>query len=177
MRRLESGEELADISVRTLASDCDVDRQTFYYHFKNLHTLAEYAYERKVEELLNVINPEVHNGANWKERARVTLSAIEQSGALRDNIRPLVNEGLLWVAIARRIERNLHSELGEQLSKYDLDEDERGVRIKNLSCAIASLYIAWVRGELEGSLEDTLDAVERMRCDFLAGIDSRHAKI
>ena len=176
INRLNAGEEFADISVRMLANDCNVDRQTFYYHFKNINALAEYAYEREINRVLDLEKLSEIDKTEWKARARTVLASIEQSDAMRCTASPLIDEGLLWANITRRIERRLHEELDEQLSAYSIDEKARDASLRNLSLAISSIYIAWIRRETDESLDDMLDAVERMRNDFLAGIAKRHPR-
>lgn len=175
IKRLQNGEQLAEIPVRTLAEDCGVDRQTFYYHFKNITELAEYAYEREIDELLDSCLDEEAEQKPWKERARIALTALENNGRLLNSAGAFFGNGCLWANVARRVEASLLAELGSKLDGYDIDDKARASSIKRLSIAITSIYIAWTSHYLECTLEEALDSIEIIRDDYLAGIQARCA--
>ena len=175
MDRMRAGENYANISIRMLAKDCDVDRQTFYYHFKNMQALVEYAYEREVEDVLSMDEVKANEGADWKTRAHAFFNAVGQSSEFKEGIAPLINLGLLWTSIARRVEMGLHKDYDEKLSAYDMDEDERDSSLKCLSFAIASIYVAWTRREIEGTVDDVINSIDRIRNDYIEGTARRYA--
>ena len=175
IRRIKNGEQLAEIPVRSLAADCDVDRQTFYYHFKNINELAEYAFDCEVGNILDsCLNEETRQKA-WKERARIALSALEDNASLIDNSGALLRSELLWKNVAHRVEASLSTELASKLDEYNIDNETRASSIRRLSLAITSIYIAWTSHYLECSLEEAIDSIETIRSDYLAGIAARFA--
>ncbi len=174
MERMRAGEEYADISIRMLAEDCGVDRQTFYYHFKNMQSLAEYAYEREVEIVLNMDEVKANENADWRTRTRSFINAIGQTSEFKYCIEPLINLGLLWTSIAHRVELNLHRDFDEKLDAYNIDETERNFSLQCLSFAIASIYVAWTRHQIEGTVDDVVNAIEHMRNDYLGGVARRY---
>ena len=175
IKRLQNGEQLAEIPVRNLAADCDVDRQTFYYHFKNMTELAEYAYDREIEELLDWCLDEGAKQKGWKDRARVALRALEGKLALLSCAGSFIGNDLLWKNVEHRVGASLLIDLGSKLDEYGLDEEAKARSIKKLSIAITSIYIAWTCRYLECSLDEALDSIEIIRNDYLAGLAVRFA--
>jgi AcrR family transcriptional regulator len=50
------------ITVTEISQACHINRQSFYYHFKDVYYLAEYMYKTDVSQMLKEIGP-----ANWEE--------------------------------------------------------------------------------------------------------------
>ncbi len=175
IKRLQNGEQLAEIPVRNLAADCDVDRQTFYYHFKNMNELAEYAYDREIEELLESCLDEGAKQKDWKDRARIALGALQDRLALLNNAGSLIGNDLLWKNIEHRVGASLLDDLGSTLDEYGFNEEAKASSIKKLSIAITSIYIAWTSHHLECTLEEALDSIETIRDDYIAGLAARYA--
>ncbi len=69
----------------------------------------------------------------------------------------------------------LHKDYDEKLSAYDMDEDERDSSLKCLSFAIASIYVAWTRREIEGTVDDVINSIDRIRNDYIEGTARRYA--
>lgn len=176
IKRVQNGESVADIPVRNLAEDCGVDRQTFYYHFKNMSELAEYAYDCEIEKHIDSCLDEGTRQKTWKDRARVVIPAIEGNALLVNSTGPFVNCEILWKNIAHRVEANLLHEFGPELDAYDIDDEAKAASIKQLSIAITSIYISWASHFLECTLEEMLDSAETIRSDYQAGLDARFSR-
>ena len=44
LKKLLSKKELSKITISNITNDCGVNRQTFYYHFKDVYDLLEWIY-------------------------------------------------------------------------------------------------------------------------------------
>ncbi|MBU5459805.1 TetR/AcrR family transcriptional regulator C-terminal domain-containing protein [Anaerostipes sp. MSJ-23] len=52
------------ITVKDIAEKCDINRQTFYYHFADIYELMEWTINYNLEKY---ISEKDFNGLNWKE--------------------------------------------------------------------------------------------------------------
>ena len=50
LKRLLSKKELSKITITNIAEECGVNRQTFYYHFKDIYDLLEWIFTNEVIE-------------------------------------------------------------------------------------------------------------------------------
>ena len=48
LKKLLSKKELSKITISNITNDCGVNRQTFYYHFKDVYDLLEWIYLNEV---------------------------------------------------------------------------------------------------------------------------------
>lgn len=53
LKKLLRDKNLDKITISDIAEDCGVNRQTFYYHFKDLYDLLEWIYAVEAEKALN----------------------------------------------------------------------------------------------------------------------------
>lgn len=54
---------LDKITISDLTNECGVNRQTFYYHFKDIYDLIEWMYVKKAKQVFN----ESHSINSWKD--------------------------------------------------------------------------------------------------------------
>lgn len=66
------------VTVSLLTKECDISRQTFYYHFDDLNDVLDFALKNRVDELHKRCLAE----ATPKGSIRVTVSAIAESTPL-----------------------------------------------------------------------------------------------
>ena len=56
LKKLLSKKELSKITISNITEECGVNRQTFYYHFKDIYDLLEWIFTNEViEEIDNEI--------------------------------------------------------------------------------------------------------------------------
>jgi len=53
LKKLLSRKTLDNITVKDIAEDCEVQRQTFYYHFQDIYALIEWIYLNEVTKAIN----------------------------------------------------------------------------------------------------------------------------
>jgi len=52
-KKLLSKKPLNKISIKDIAKDCQLTRQTFYYHFQDIYELLDWTYKNEIGHLLN----------------------------------------------------------------------------------------------------------------------------
>lgn len=63
LKKLLSKKELSKITISNITDDCGVNRQTFYYHFKDVYDLLEWIYLNEVIQSMD--GKDTYN--NWQE--------------------------------------------------------------------------------------------------------------
>lgn len=66
---------LDDITVKEIVEDCEVNRQTFYYHFRDIYDLLHWFLEHETAEALQ-------DAANWQEALMAAFHYIQNNHAL-----------------------------------------------------------------------------------------------
>ncbi len=63
LKKLLSKKELSKITISNITDDCGVNRQTFYYHFKDVYDLLEWIYLNEVIQSMD--GKDTYN--NWQQ--------------------------------------------------------------------------------------------------------------
>ena len=66
---------LEKITVTSIVDQCEVNRQTFYYHFEDINDLAKYLYKRDLQKVIS----ENRNYNNWRDGCLATMKYIEEN--------------------------------------------------------------------------------------------------
>ena len=53
LKKLLAHKTLDNITVKDIANDCEVQRQTFYYHFQDIYALIEWIYLSEIKKAIN----------------------------------------------------------------------------------------------------------------------------
>lgn len=75
LRRLLQKKFLDDITVKEIVEDCEVNRQTFYYHFQDIYDLLHWFLEHETEEA-------IQGCASWQEALMAAFHYIQDNHAI-----------------------------------------------------------------------------------------------
>ena len=62
LKKLLSRKELSKITIANITDECGVNRQTFYYHFKDIYDLLEWIYKNEVIDEID------NKDEDWQQR-------------------------------------------------------------------------------------------------------------
>ena len=62
LKKLLSKKELSKITISNITDECGVNRQTFYYHFKDIYDLLEWVYKNEVIDEID------NKDEDWQQR-------------------------------------------------------------------------------------------------------------
>jgi AcrR family transcriptional regulator len=90
------------ITIQKIASECGVNRQTFYYHFDNIYDLMSKAFEYELIHECRMFDEDTWEGVmkrflKWMKTNRVIMKNIItniESRYLRQAIYPLISQSL-----------------------------------------------------------------------------------
>ena len=72
LKRLLEKKSFSKITISELASECGLNRKTFYYHFEDIYGLLEWHLE---QEINSIINPSITFSAPNAETATLILTS------------------------------------------------------------------------------------------------------
>ncbi len=66
LKKILSKKEFNKVTINDIVDDCGVNRQTFYYHFKDIYDLLEWIYTNEVIEKIKNIESD-SPAENWQQ--------------------------------------------------------------------------------------------------------------
>ena len=74
LRNLMKKKPVDKIKIREIVEDCDLNRQTFYYHFQDMYALIEWMYRYDGQQIIG----ETFDGQNVLKTTRAFLEYVEE---------------------------------------------------------------------------------------------------
>ena len=161
------------ISIKTITDACGLNRQTFYYHFRDIYDLVKWMYVHEIQEAMN----ESYNEDSWEETLRSVLYAFDKE-----------HEAHLAIYNSRNYYPNLRTEIMDSLTKrfepvFDNYVDELGFDVEYREFLLrmyALVIFEFIERRARGNAFSTIDGfVENwfrtIRMQFEGERIARHA--
>ena len=173
LKLLLDGKTLSSVRVKELTDACGLDRQTFYYHFKNMSEAAQYIYERELRVMFEDEGISSLEELNWKTRIGRMLMLIDEKPHLHDILVPVLGDSALRKKIYSLIYAELEKELLPHLLETGMDSATCEDRASYLTYMLESVLMAWLNREVELDVPIVLDRIDEMMRDYVAGVRQR----
>ncbi len=173
---LSNEHPLAKIRVKQITDACGVDRQTFYYYFKNISDLVQYTYELEVARMLAASSVEDMLQLDWKTRIYSALKLIQDNPGMRKMITPSLSDHTLRHELRQVVLNELELNMKSHLLEAGLGDDEAQERIMYLSYMLESVLMSWLSEDIDTDPMEILVRIEEMLIDYTNGVHARLVK-
>ena len=131
---------LSKISVKEIADCANVNRQTFYYHFKDIYDLLGYSMQREAEFLL-----ERAENASWDEILLEIAEFLEDRRAMCLRAIEAAREDTIRKFVYSLIQSYLRVVLDEASAGMNIDEQYKDFLTSFLVVSVAGNYVEWIK--------------------------------
>lgn len=140
LKKFMASENLDAISVVSLTNYCNVNRQTFYYHFRNIYDLLTWVFLN--EQIEKPTNDELEEGLliilqYIKVNEALILNTL--ASAAKDLVREFIFNYLYNVSLAYINKKDVNNKI---------DDSECKILARVYGAGLASSVIAWVEDDL-----------------------------
>lgn len=165
LKRLMNSRDFDKITVTDIVRDCCVNRQTFYYHFRDIYDLLEWIY---LDEVIFKIERDT-NYSNWQD------NFLYLFGYMQDNKRFVMNT---YKSVDRSIILNfifknynvIFIKIVDDLSREYQVRDEDKTFIANFyKYGFTGVIEEWVINGMRYDPEVLLEKLEKMLCGSFVG--------
>ncbi len=160
LKKLLQKKSLDDITVKEIVEDCQVNRQTFYYHFQDIFDLLRFFLEHETNEALQ-------GSTSLREALlRAFCYARDNHTAVYRVFRSSGRDHLdcQFYSLARTITYAAISECSQDL---DLTDRDRNFLADFYMYALAGLMIGWMAHDMREEPEELAEQIDRlMRGEF-----------
>lgn len=135
---------LTRVTVSDLVRICDINRNTFYYHFQDIYALLEWSVQREMEGLVCAVDPV----NNTEEAIRYILAYLKKNKGLLDSTYSSLGYDLLQQYVFGEVEKIVKGIVEKTVQRDGamLDDEFTGFLAVFYTQAISGMLIAWVRG-------------------------------
>lgn len=146
---------LDKITVNEIAEKCEMNRQTFYYHFHDIFELVEWICEEDAEHALK----EKRSYDNWQEGFYALFELIRKDKAFVSNIYRHVPREYLYGYLHRVTYQLLYEVLEEKAQGMVLREEDKAFIANFYKYGFVGLVIEWIE---DGMREDPKVIINRL---------------
>ena len=165
LKRLLQKKFLDDITVKEIVEDCEVNRQTFYYHFQDIYDLLHWFLEHETAEALQPCT-------SWQEALMAAFRYIQNNHALVYHIYRSSGREHLDCQLFT-LSRTLVVKLLENASsRLDLSEQDQEFLVDFYMYALAGTMLGW----LAEDMKEESDKLAARICFLLEGEFQRVAE-
>ena len=150
---------MAKITVKDIVERCGVNRNTFYYHFRDIPDVVEFILKKKWDEILEAP----------QEKTSILECMEEMASLVRDNRKLMLN---VYKSVKRDTFLVYMNEIAtyiiteyfkKNLDKFDSNRNEISILIKYYKCLFIGILMEWLNNALEDDLGvEMRQAVELM---------------
>ena len=152
---------LSKITVTDIADDCGISRMTFYYHFRDVYDLVEWAC---YEDAAKALEGKKHYD-NWQEGFLQIFRAVEENKPFILNV---------YHSVSRDQIENYLFRLTYDLLKGVVDEESKGMNVREsdkvfiadfYKYAFVGIVLDWIKGDM---LQDPKEIIRNIN-DVIKG--------
>lgn len=146
---------LNKISIREIVEDCGVNRQTFYYHFKDIYDLVEWMFNQEAIRLLK----ENISFLTWEDSCLYLLKYIEKNWDICTCTLNSMGRSHLERFFYDDIHDIIRSVIDEYSSDFYVEEKYKEFLTHFYTVSFAALLVSWLKGEMKYRAEELISLI------------------
>jgi probable dihydroxyacetone kinase regulator len=155
LKQLMADKTLDKITVKEIVARCGVNRQTFYYHFRDIYDLLDWMFINEGYEFSRLY-PNTAVLDDGQTVVRNLCSYLIENRDMVINIYHSLGRELLDRYLCREIAKLLHTTLDKRAKDFGANSDDLDFLIGFYKHAFVGYMLDWVQDGLPGTCEDTV---------------------
>ncbi|MCX8128479.1 MAG: TetR/AcrR family transcriptional regulator [Clostridia bacterium] len=155
LKKLLARKTLDKITVTDIVEDCEVNRQTFYYHFKDIYDLIEWIYTSEATKALG----DKKTYDTWQQGFMNIFKYALENKAFVINTYHSLNREHLEEYLYKETYRLLFDVIAEKSAGINVRDDDKAFIAKFYKYAFVGLMLDWIK---KGMREIPSDIIGRV---------------
>lgn len=153
LKQLMAERTLDKITVKEIVTRCGVNRQTFYYHFKDIYDLLDWMFVNEGQEFSRRF-PDTKTNDDGESATRNMCTYLKENKQVVINIYHSLGRELLDRYLCREMATLLYATLKYRSQVIGVKEEDLAYLIAFYKHAFAGSILDWVHDGLSGSIDD-----------------------
>lgn len=159
--KLLNKKSLAKITVKEIVEDCGINRNSFYYHFSDIHSLLE---ELLIEEADRFVSTDAQNGSLYETLVDAIDFAIQNKTAVL-HIYNSANKDVFEQYLNRVSESAVLKFFSTLENTHNISDEDKDAIIMYYKCQLVGFVIDW----LSKGMKYDLSAKIKRICELFDG--------
>ena len=148
---------LNKITVSDIAEDCGINRMTFYYHFKDIYDLVEWAC---VEDAAQALDGK-KTYETWQEGFLNIFHAVLENKPLIMNVYRCVSRERVELYLYQQTYNLINGVVEEKAAGMSVRDDDKRFITDFYKYAFVGIMLDWVKNDMK---EDPARIIKRLEC-------------
>ena len=153
LKQLMAEHTLNKITVKEIVNRCGVNRQTFYYHFRDIYDLLDWMFINEGQEFARRY-PSIHTRDDGESAVRSMCTYLIENKTMIMNIYHSLGRELLDRYLCREMAKLLHGTLADRAKEYGASEEDLAFLIDFYKHAFVGSLLDWVQAGLPGEIDE-----------------------
>lgn len=173
LKNLLQQKPLSKITISDITEDCGISRMTFYYHFKDIYDLVEWACAEDAARALQ--NKKTYN--TWQQGFVQIFHAVRENKVFVMNVYRCVNREQVEKYLVPLTDQLIMGVITERAAGMTVREADQQFIAQVYSYAFVGIMLDWIRDDMRADPEELVNrlamvihggitqALERFRTD------------
>lgn len=146
---------LTKITINDIADDCGINRMTFYYHFKDIYDLVEWACLEDAKKALE----EKKTYDTWQQGYLQIFEAVKENKPFIMNVYKCVQKEQVERYVKPLVNQLLLDVIDEEAKNITVREEDRQFIAQIYSYILLGLMLDWIKDDMQ---QDPKEIVNRL---------------
>lgn len=146
---------LTKITINDIATDCGINRMTFYYHFKDIYDLVEWACLEDARKALE----EKKTYDTWQQGFLRIFEAVRQNKPFIENVYRCVDKARVETYLKLLVDDLLLGVINEEAAGMSVREEDRAFIARIYGYVFIGLMLDWIGNDMK---DDPAEMVQRL---------------
>ena len=146
------------ITVNDIAKECDINRQTFYYHFQDIRDLVEWTCLDEVDNILK----KKDECERWEDKFLFIFEIMKDEKVFVKNIYHSVSSEILRNNLYRLVYPIIYDEIVEKSKGRNLREEDKKFITDFYKYAFVSIVLNWIDNGMNENPEEIVSKVSNL---------------
>lgn len=165
LKKIMANKALEKISIREITEECGLNRQTFYYHFKNIYDLLEWMFKKEAIALF-----ENREGVLlWQEGLLELFKYIEENKEMCLCTLKSLGHKYLFQFFYDDVHRIFKNTINTFADELDISENNKELMTQVYVISFGSIIESWLNGKIAQTPEELISFIDLMLQDQMRG--------
>ena len=158
---LSKGKSIDKITVKDIVETCNITRQTFYYHFKDIMDVIEWSFQQRMEEILE----KSLQVASMQDAVRILISLVEEHTKIINKLMNSQKREQTESLLISTIRAYMQGMIDKKKLFLNMKRSDMEMALSFYSYAIVGVLL-----EISSNRETVdLDMISRQICQLISG--------
>ena len=158
LTELMSDKPLSKITVKDIVERCGVNRNTFYYHFRDIPDAVEAVVREELDDIMkNQRSPE-----SVSECMEILVNAVQKNKKAMLHLYRSIQRDVFADYLDHAAEHVVEELINRVVGDFEMDPEDRHLVIRYYKCVFVGVILDWLRHDMDYDILEDMHRLEHI---------------